>query len=249
MKTKSIILFKTFTILASVVTLLLYSSPPAEALPLTPGEEQYLPWGTYGPCHPAATHIRTRGIHVIEAGMTLSNVPTDGINVLECRPFDGPGGTFVVPCPLNTLYSYCLRNQNDGVGNHVYLGVTETQPEQLTPQIDIKPGGFPNSINPENKGKIPVAILSTDATDNTISFDATTVDPITVRFGPTGTEAAPVQHALEDIDGDGDTDIILRFNTEDTDIECGDTSATLIGETFSGQAIQGTDSIRTVGCK
>jgi hypothetical protein len=37
--------------------------------------------------------------------------------------------------------------------------------------IDIKPGSFPNSINPQSKGVIPVAILTTD------TFDATTVDP------------------------------------------------------------------------
>jgi hypothetical protein len=115
--------------------------------------------------------------------------------------------------------------------------------------IDIKPGGFPNSINPVSRGKIPVAILTTDATDNTATFDATTVDPLTVRFGATGTEAAPVHYGLEDVDGDGDLDLILHFNTQSTGIKCGDISATLTGETFSGQAIRGTDSIRTVGCR
>jgi hypothetical protein len=109
--------------------------------------------------------------------------------------------------------------------------------------IDIKPGNFPNSINPKSKGKIPVAILTTD------SFDATTVDSTTVLFGTTGTEAAPVQSALEDVDGDGDTDMILHFNTQDTGIACGDASASLTGETFGEQMIEGSDSINTVGCK
>lgn len=109
--------------------------------------------------------------------------------------------------------------------------------------IDIKPGSDPNSINPRSKGEIPVAILTTD------SFDATTVDPTTVRFGPTGTETAPVHSALEDVDGDGDTDLILHFSTQDTGIACGDISAFLTGETFSGQAIEGSDSVNTVGCK
>jgi Concanavalin A-like lectin/glucanases superfamily len=109
--------------------------------------------------------------------------------------------------------------------------------------IDIKPGSFPNSINPKSKGKIPVAILTTN------TFDATTVDPSTVRFGSAGTKAAPVQDALEDVDEDGDSDLILHFNTQDTGIKCGDASATLVGETFGGQAVRGTDSIKTVGCK
>jgi hypothetical protein len=109
--------------------------------------------------------------------------------------------------------------------------------------IDIKPGSNPNSINPKSQGVIPVAILTTGA------FDASTVDPSTVLFGATGTEAAPVQSALEDVDGDGDADMILHFNTQDTGIVCGHTSAALTGETFSGQLIEGSDSIETVGCK
>jgi TolB protein len=117
------------------------------------------------------------------------------------------------------------------------------QPLPISVEIDIKPGSDPNSINPRSRGVIPVAIPTTD------TFDATTVDETTVLFGATGTEAAPVHFAFEDVDGDGDTDMILHFNTQDTGIVCGDTSASLTGETFGGPAIQGTDSIRTVGCK
>jgi subtilisin family serine protease len=76
--------------------------------------------------------------------------------------------------------------------------------------VDIKPRDFPNSINVKSKGLIPVAILTTN------SFDATAVDPNTVRFGRSGTEAQPVHFALADADGDGDRDLILHFRTEDT---------------------------------
>lgn len=108
--------------------------------------------------------------------------------------------------------------------------------------IDIRPGNDPNAINPKSKGVIPVAILTTDA------FDATTVDPTTVHFGAAGTEAAMVHSALEDVDGDGDADMILHFKTQHTGILCGDTSASLTGETLTRQAIGGSDSIKTVGC-
>lgn len=109
--------------------------------------------------------------------------------------------------------------------------------------IDIKPGDDPNAINPKSKGIIPVAILTSGA------FDATTVDPTTVHFGAVGTEAAMVQFALEDVDGDSDTDMILHFKTQDTGIVCGDTSAALKGKTITGQAIGGSNSIKTVGCQ
>lgn len=109
--------------------------------------------------------------------------------------------------------------------------------------LDIKPGSVPNSINPQSRGRIPVAILTTD------TFDATTVDPTTVHFGRTGTEASPVHWALKDVDKDGDTDMILHFDTQDTGIQCGDASASLTGVTLRGQMIQGSDSVNAVGCK
>lgn len=124
----------------------------------------------------------------------------------------------------------------------VFIATPETDQEEAV-AIDIKPGSFSSSINPRNKGVIPIAILTTAA------FDATTVDSTTLLFGATGREAAPVQAALEDVDGDGDTDMILHFKTQDTGIQCGDTSASLTGETFDGQTIEGTDTIVTVGCK
>ena len=116
-------------------------------------------------------------------------------------------------------------------------------PDVIQVSLDIKPGSDPNSIALNSKGVIPVAILTTDA------FDATTVDSATVEFGPDGaTENHGVRH-LEDVDVDGDLDLVLHFKTQETGIQCGDTSASLTGETFYGDAIEGSDSIRTVKCK
>lgn len=110
-------------------------------------------------------------------------------------------------------------------------------------RIDIRPGGSPNSINPRSRGVIAVAILSADG------FDATTVDPETVRFGAQGQEAAPVHYSLEQVDQDGDLDLVLHFRTQETGIACGATRASLSGETYDGQALGGSDSVRTVGCR
>src|SRR5207247_330376 len=139
----------------------------------------------------------------------------------------------------NTLYAAGGTIRNTGLAT-----VEAYTPTQLNiiVAVDIKPGRFPNRINLGSQGRIPVAILSTD------TFDATTVDPSTVLFGITGTEAAPVRAALEDVNGDGRVDLILQINVQDTGITCGDISASLTGKTVGGQTIQGSDSIETVGC-
>lgn len=116
--------------------------------------------------------------------------------------------------------------------------------------IDIKPGNFPNSVNPKSKGVIPVAILTTStAAGDSVDFDATQVDASTVEFGPSKATMTHNAAHLEDVDGDGDIDMVLHFKTQDTGIQCGDTQAILTGETVSGQAITGSDTIKTVGCK
>ena len=107
--------------------------------------------------------------------------------------------------------------------------------------IDIKPGSETNSINPSSRGLIPVAILTTD------TFDASIVDLSMVLFGATGSETAPVRSALEDVDGDGDIDMILHFKTQETGIQYGDASASLTGGTPDGQIFQGSNCIQTVG--
>ena len=108
--------------------------------------------------------------------------------------------------------------------------------------IDIKPGDEPTVMDPSSEGMIPVAILSNP------EFDATSVDPDSVRFGARGDEAAPVRSMREDVDRDGDTDQIFMFRAPQTNISCGDTSASLTGQTRSGQAIAGTESFTTEGC-
>jgi hypothetical protein len=89
---------------------------------------------------------------------------------------------------------------------------------------------------------ISVAILTTDV------FDATTVDPLSVQFGPNGATETHNRGHIEDANGDGDDDLMLHFRTQETGIQCGDTSASLIGETFDGTPIEGFDSVRTTGC-
>jgi hypothetical protein len=108
--------------------------------------------------------------------------------------------------------------------------------------LDVKPGSDENPIDPQSRGVIPVAILTRG------DFSAVDADPASVRFGPTGSEAAASHWAFEDVDGDGAMDQILHFETQETGIVCGDTTVRLTGRTFHGHFIQGSDQIVTVAC-
>lgn len=110
-------------------------------------------------------------------------------------------------------------------------------------EIDIKPGSFPNAINPRSHGVIPVAILTTP------DFDATQVNPASVAFGSDGAGIVHGSGHSSDVDGDGDLDLLLHFKTQDSGVECGDRYMELTGETLAGIRIAGKDSIKTVGCK
>lgn len=125
------------------------------------------------------------------------------------------------------------------LGDEIYVRGPLTD-AQLEVTVDIAPNRDVNRINPE-RGRLAVAIVTDEA------FDATQVDPASVRFGPE--EAASVSVRRADIDRDGDTDLVLQFQTAETGISCGDTEATLTGLTYQGISVSGTDAITPVGCR
>jgi hypothetical protein len=107
----------------------------------------------------------------------------------------------------------------------------------------IKPGSDWNVINCGNeKGVIPVTILSTDV------FDATLVDHTTVSFeGACEThvnnKTGELRRHEEDVDGNGYIDLVFHFLAGDSNLDCNSTEGKIVGETFSGQAFEGSDSI------
>ena len=110
--------------------------------------------------------------------------------------------------------------------------------------IDIKPGSYPNSINNNGKGVIPVAIFGND------TFDVSQIDLDTVLLGDCGIKEVGKKGKLlahyEDVNTDGFVDLVVQIEDQECTFDVCDTSATLTGELFGGILFEGTDSIRLV---
>lgn len=74
--------------------------------------------------------------------------------------------------------------------------------------IDVKPGSRKNPINVDAKGVIPVTLFTTS------DFNAAWVDISSIRFAG----AAAKKAVFQDVDRDGDLDLVLHFRLEDTDL-------------------------------
>ena len=176
-------------------------------------------WGIYGVRWATGT---TAG------GSYAMDVP----DVLPVEPPCFPGGTISFTCD-----GMPAAETGEATGGLVHLDLT-CCPEVPSVDIDIKPGSDPNSINVKSRGVIPVAILTT------ADFDALTVDADTVEFEGACTANHP---GIEDVDHDGDLDLLLRFRTRETNLVPGQTEGCLTGETYYGMPIQGCDTVRILG--
>ncbi len=166
----------------------------------------------------------------------------------ECGVFQGPigdsypgGNAFfdARPNPAGVWVCMC-----DFTGARFDLPFqTLVEPSLVEVSIDIKPGGFPNSINPGSRGNVPVGILST------ANFDAPSrVERSSLTFGRTGDEPslAFCNPGSEDVNGDGLADLVCHFETLLTGFMSGDAAGLLKGRTIDGQPLAGSDSVRIV---
>ena len=189
-------------------------------------------------------------IDVPITGIMVQHAPDSDSLAVIGAPTDNGNGTFDIA--LSTVAT-------EGQDRFVVTVDDGIRPVTLMPDpsvtyttIDIKPGSYPNSINPSSNGLIPVAILGSD------TFDVTAVDWTTLEFGSDSSspvhdlnDPAGIADHTVDIDDDGDSDLVLHFRTSEAGIACGDIEATLMGKTRAGDFISASDSVNTVGgsCK
>lgn len=123
-------------------------------------------------------------------------------------------------------------------------------PSPLTAiSIDIKPGTAPNDVQRNSKGKLPVAVISTP------DFDATSLDLASITLGDeTGTDTPVAMQnkktfmaAFQDVDADGDLDLVLQFEIQalvaNGDLTASTTELVLRGTRTGGSAVRGVDNV------
>lgn len=112
--------------------------------------------------------------------------------------------------------------------------------------IDIRPGSFPNSINPGERGTVPVAILGSPVLDVSIIDPASiALDGVPVDTRGSGKAAKPA-YSYEDVNSDGFMDLIAHFRVSLLGLTGSETDLQLSASTSDGEIILSSDSVHIV---
>jgi formylglycine-generating enzyme required for sulfatase activity len=136
-------------------------------------------------------------------------------------------------------------NYNPDVG---FRCAGDPLPPPPSTTIDIKPGEPDNVIDPSERGKIAVAVLSSEGFDapNELMWGAFT-------FGRTGAEKSLLYKkgsmpycSARDVNGDGLPDLVCHYLVKLTGFQVGDTEGVLVGMTKAGGPFEGRDRVQVV---
>ena len=132
------------------------------------------------------------------------------------------------------------------------VGAADVDPDRdgvIAVAVDIKPGSDRNPVNVHSRGKLPIALLGSDA------LNVREVDPSTVLLRWAGISPAdspglpPTDWSLEDVNRDGYVDMLLKYDMVAaqpftlTDEATGALVMHLAGEFYDGTQIAGRDTV------
>jgi len=161
----------------------------------------------------------------------------------------------------NIVNGVCTLPGGVGCVPNIWIGAVESPPQTVT--VTPPPGGGPPPMRVEIdiepfvsrnvwpcalRFTIPVAVLSSP------EFDASKIDPKTVTFGKTGTEALdPTRNIVSaakrmvDVNGDGLKDMVFAFWFHQTGFSCSDvpggSRSVVVNPILKGAAKVGTQTI------
>jgi uncharacterized repeat protein (TIGR01451 family) len=224
--------------------------------------------GPSGPVDASLTATTTAAAGAMLSPSTLT-ISAKALTLGELRVVEE---TFMVRCQEPSLHPFLVTNvlepmqsaDKDPNPSNNRLE-TSFQVECVVPvSINIKPFGSPNAVQPKERS-VPVAVLTTVAGEygNPVAFDATTILPQTVRFGPRslvlngggGAEIHGRGHVEDSSEPDektrdGDADMMLHFEASASGIRPGVTEACVFGRWVDAvgrsHTFLGCDEVRVV---
>jgi len=121
-------------------------------------------------------------------------------------------------------------------------------PEHTPVSIDIKPGSYQKSIRLSSKGLVPIAVLTTP------DFDARQFMPEMAHLMDANTDVSggcpgpmAFRWVRDDVNEDGQPDLVFLFKTQDLNLTPNSTAATLMAHGLYGLTtlhIMGTDTVK-----
>jgi hypothetical protein len=168
--------------------------------------------------------------------------------VVEFAAFNGDFGFSSSPFPPLSEQGHLLATMGSP-SEALLLGTRASVVPLTAAKMDVQIYADSNQVNPASNNLISLAVHSTNmGNSHVVDFDATQIDPSTLRFGASGAENV-VAPWVADWDGDSTADdVAFGFRTQDTGIVCGDTEVLLNGETYAGDPFTATDFINTTDC-
>jgi hypothetical protein len=209
------------------------------------------------------------------AGVTVAPSVPETVNVQSLAMGDGRqlSKTYTVTCTqpgthtltMTTSIAPKLASVVDANGANDSKTVTHVVDCAVPVTVNIMPGSTMNPVNLAS-ATVPVALLTTAAGEygNPLPFDATTIDPLSVRFGSATTlfsgGGVSESHAkghpedaleLDEQTHDGDTDMLLHFALRNSAVlGVGDTAGCVLGRSTTPSGFTsffGCDSVSVRG--
>jgi hypothetical protein len=112
--------------------------------------------------------------------------------------------------------------------------------EQSEVRLCVRPDSPQSPINARSQGLLQVALYSND------DFQNDDINISSIKFGKTGTEASVIRYLVQDLNKDGEDDLLLFFSTPNCGFSEGDKTAILTGKLKSGLSFYAEDSITVV---
>lgn len=196
---------------------------------------------------PQATEIEYRvgepGVGIIAGPVVAAISPLSPVVINFSNPY-AQVKTYVVVVLANGHHK---MEKLSGPDRGLYALECQGGPPPPPPRpvdIDVKPGSWPNSVNVNGNGVVPIGVFGG------LNLDVSDIDVSTVLAGVTGIEASPVHGGhIEDINEDGIDDIIFHFREAELGIPTdtpGNTEMPLFltAALDDGGRIRGVDIIR-----